>query len=89
MTHFYDLFFTEFPFSFTDDMNNKYANPIVLWLHMCLIIFNLVLVIVFENLFVENSSGLYLPPKRIFFAFSWHVGVLGWRSLVGYSPWGR
>ena len=42
---------------------------------MHLIIFNFVLVIVFENLFVENSSGLYLPPKRIFFAFSRHLGV--------------
>ena len=69
MIHFYNLFFIEFPFSFTDDKNNRYANPIVLWLHMCLIIFNFVLVIVFENLFVENSSGLYLPPERIFFAF--------------------
>lgn len=76
----YDLLYAlcsiEFPFSFRDDKNSSYAYPIVLWLHMCLVIFNFVLVIVFENPFVENISGLYLPLKKIFFAFSWHVGAL-------------
>ena len=65
-----------FPLNFRDVKNSSYAYQTVLCLHMCLVIFDFMLIIVFEKLFAENVCGLYLPPKRIFFAFSWHMGAL-------------
>lgn len=43
---------------------------------MCLVIFDFMLIIVFEKLFVENVCGLYFFLKRIFFVFFWYMGVL-------------
>lgn len=44
-------------FSFTDNKNGSYTYQILFCLHKCLVIFDCMLVMVFEKLFVENVCG--------------------------------
>lgn len=85
MIYFGAVFPLNSPFRSREYKNSTFQ--IVLCLHTCLVIFNFILVIGFEKN-IESICDWYLPPKRIFLAFSWQkkMGMLAIHDHFNPNP---